>query len=626
MKFRNLISTTFLFSLLISSNALASGGLTGWYQSNGGSNQNYYNQGSYNTNQSYNSNYGQSYNQNYNNVGIRNYNGYTPSNNNYRNPLGGGLTAYYGANNFNVAPSNNTYVPPAATLTDSRGGLTDYYAANNFNTTNNNTYTPPTPSDGRGGFTQYFSTNLQANTFASQCNPVLQPNPTTCQGGSYQEIKNNYGCTIDWRCEGGNFCPDIQRPRPEACNGTWEPQHNAATQCLTHYFCDRSPDVPEVCPTNYAPICGRDGTQEITYTNECYLAQAEATLLHEGRCETTPNPVTQPVIQSFNGPTNLEVNKSGTWTVRASGGRNAQLSYAIDWGEYDYANASQSLRRFPVQQTTFTHQYANAGTYTVRITVSNQNGQQATSQTTVKVGGGSVSKPNITSFTGPTSLRVGEKGTFNVNANHPYDKGVNFSVDWGEAHYGQQNQTSQIRRGSSQTFDHTFNIPGTFHVRVTAETDGQQDTRTLTVRVTGGATGTAPVVRGISGPATLTTGQTGTWSVQASDPNNGNLSYQINWGDEMYGAQSNYAGSDGYVQNSAFTHYYSQAGTYTVSVVIRNDSGQTARASTTVRVGRERIYEPYQASTPNYNTNDYRPSYNYNGGDRHSIFNRGYGW
>ena len=430
----------------MSGNVLASSGLTGWYQSNGGLNQTSYNQSTYNTNQNYSTNH--------NNVGVRNYNGYTRSNNNYQNPTGGGLTGYYKANNF-PRPSV-TYQPPAPTLTN-----------------------------GRGGFTQYFAANLQANTFANQCSPVSQPSSSTCQGGSYQEIKNNYGCTIDWRCEGGNFCPVLQRPLASQCDGVWRAQHNAVTQCLTHYFCDR-----------------------------------------------LPKPETQPIIESFNGPHNLEVNQRGTWTVRVRDGRNAQLSYVIDWGEPAYASVRHSPRRFLTQKTTFSHQYANAGTYTVRITVSNQNGQQVTSQKIVRVA------------------------------------------------------------------------------------------EDITV-------GTAPVVRGISGPTTLTMGQTGTWRVQASDRNNGNLSYQINWGDERYGAQAHYAGRDGYVQNSAFTHVYNRAGTYTVSVVIKNDSGQTARTSTTVRVERERVYEPRRPQPYEpwlENTNDYRPSYDYDGGNRHSIFNRSYGW
>ncbi|MDE1975418.1 MAG: hypothetical protein KGI49_02835, partial [Patescibacteria group bacterium] len=40
-----------------------------------------------------------------------------------------------------------------------------------------------------------------------------------------------------------------------------------------------------------------------------------------------------------------------------------------------------------------------------------------------------------------------------------------------------------------------------------------------------------PVISGISSPTVLQVGQTGTWSVNASDPQNGTLSYSVDWGD-----------------------------------------------------------------------------------------------
>ena len=51
----------------------------------------------------------------------------------------------------------------------------------------------------------------------------------------------------------------------------------------------------------------------------------------------------------------------------------------------------------------------------------------------------------------------------------------------------------------------------------------------------GGTTGNgAPVVTGVDGPASLATGQSGTWTVRASVPNtpNAQLRYSVIWGDE----------------------------------------------------------------------------------------------
>lgn len=96
-----------------------------------------------------------------------------------------------------------------------------------------------------------------------------------------------------------------------------------------------------------------------------------------------------------------------------------------------------------------------------------------------------------------------------------------------------------------------------------------------------------PTISGISGPTTLSVNQTGTWSVTASDPENQSLSYQVQWGDEMYYPLSAGASVSSPVnyQTSTFTHSYARAGTYTVSVTVTDAQGQSAQTTTTVTVG-----------------------------------------
>ncbi|OGG58139.1 hypothetical protein A2853_01325 [Candidatus Kaiserbacteria bacterium RIFCSPHIGHO2_01_FULL_55_17] len=93
-----------------------------------------------------------------------------------------------------------------------------------------------------------------------------------------------------------------------------------------------------------------------------------------------------------------------------------------------------------------------------------------------------------------------------------------------------------------------------------------------------------PAISGFSGPTTLNVNQTGTWAINASDPENGSLSYSINWGD-AYAATPAYAAVDAFVQTSTFTHAYAYVGTYTVTIVVRDSMGQEARTTSTVRVG-----------------------------------------
>lgn len=97
-----------------------------------------------------------------------------------------------------------------------------------------------------------------------------------------------------------------------------------------------------------------------------------------------------------------------------------------------------------------------------------------------------------------------------------------------------------------------------------------------------------PVVSSFSGPTSLAVNASGTWSINASDPENGQLNYQISWGDERVYApmmMDSSAAARAFVQTTTFTHAYSFAGTYTVTVVVRDSAGQEAKTSTTVKIG-----------------------------------------
>ena len=114
-----------------------------------------------------------------------------------------------------------------------------------------------------------------------------------------------------------------------------------------------------------------------------------------------------------------------------------------------------------------------------------------------------------------------------------------------------------------------------------------------------------PVISGLSGPTTLTLNEQGTWKIDASDPENGNLSYSVTWGDEwlMMGAPRTSSADYSIVQSTTFTHSYSNAGTYTVRVVVRDSAGAEAQTSMTVTVQRGLVactmqYDPVCGQPP----------------------------
>lgn len=97
--------------------------------------------------------------------------------------------------------------------------------------------------------------------------------------------------------------------------------------------------------------------------------------------------------------------------------------------------------------------------------------------------------------------------------------------------------------------------------------------------------GYRPVINGVDGPTSLATGQQGTWTIRASDPSNGYLSYSVLWGDE--GSQYNssaYPVSNSFTQTTSFGHTYYNPGTYTITFTVRNGAGYQTESRTTVYV------------------------------------------
>jgi len=97
-----------------------------------------------------------------------------------------------------------------------------------------------------------------------------------------------------------------------------------------------------------------------------------------------------------------------------------------------------------------------------------------------------------------------------------------------------------------------------------------------------------PVIDGVSGPTTLGIGETGTWSMKAHDPENGNLSYIVNWGDGINSGGKDEASAlrlSAALQTTTFTHSYSTAGTYKVGFTVIDSSGLSAQSSISVQVG-----------------------------------------
>lgn len=211
-------------------------------------------------------------------------------------------------------------------------------------------------------------------------------------------------------------------------------------------------DAPIACTKEYQPVCGQRQVQCVTapcdpvqqtYGNQCTMRADGATFVHSGVCrDKNPNPESDPrckawydgcnscsrgapgepamctlractaesmqpayctayfdgstnrapTISSFSGPVSLGVNETGTWNITASDPENQQLTYSVTWGDEWVARDSNAALSPPsqsiMQQTTFTHSFSTAGSYTVKISVRDPSGLESRSSATVQVGTG----------------------------------------------------------------------------------------------------------------------------------------------------------------------------------------------------------------------------------------------
>ncbi len=180
-----------------------------------------------------------------------------------------------------------------------------------------------------------------------------------------------------------------------------------------------------------------------------------------------------------NGPVNhlptLTLNPGGPYTVA----ENSTLSVSLIGSDPDIGDAlTYSLSASPfmtgatLNPTTgafsWTPGYGTAGTYNVTFRVTDNHGATATVNTTITVVRFNL-PPVIDSFSGTTSLTVGQTESYSAVTYDPDGKYLVNTIEWFD---GTPNYTS-VQNGTinGQVFtdavSHTFNTPGTYPVRLT---------------------------------------------------------------------------------------------------------------------------------------------------------------
>jgi len=225
------------------------------------------------------------------------------------------------------------------------------------------------------------------------------------------------------------------------------------------------------------------------------------------------------------------------------------LSYTWNLGDGSAAQTSNPLN----------HSWGDDGSYTISLTVSDDDGGSTVGTTTISISNAS---PSIDASSFPGGAE-GEPLVFSVQASDPGNDTLSYLWDFGDG---------PVSAGA--TIIHAFPNEGSYPVLVTvSDDDGASVQRSQSVEVLNAA----PVINNISGNTSGLEAQSLSWTAQVSDP----------------GAADVVTGSwdfgDGTATASGFSvnHSFGNNGTFLVTFTATDDAGASASQSISVTVNNE---------------------------------------
>ncbi|TSC79708.1 MAG: Uncharacterized protein G01um101429_383 [Parcubacteria group bacterium Gr01-1014_29] len=335
-----------------------------------------------------------------------------------------------------------------------------------------------------------------------------------------------------------------------------------------------------------------------------------------------------PTISGVSGPTVLKVGEIGKWEVKAYDPEQQSLKYSVLWGDEGSFVGPQfapSAAEVYTQTTTFTHRYANTGTYTPTFTVTDNQGLFAKTSISVNVGSVEsalkVTAPNggetwtkgttqtirwqdNTPFPTPPPCQVGTicpqqliVRLYNIKlvpyyppcigeicpalypasytiANSVYDSSYNWSVG--------KIMNSDGTSGTAPDGSYTIQI-----CQTNSTTCDSSDSY-FKIVIGGTTTNNSPVISLFPAiPSEIKVGQPVSFSWWATDADGDNLAWSVSWGEGIGMAGICQSPNPQNKQNWAFTAPYTwqKAGTYTVKATVNDCRGGSAEHAFNVTVG-----------------------------------------
>ncbi|MEK7113565.1 MAG: peptidoglycan-binding domain-containing protein, partial [Patescibacteria group bacterium] len=170
--------------------------------------------------------------------------------------------------------------------------------------------------------------------------------------------------------------------------------------------------------------------------------------------------LSNPTIDRVSGPSVLEVNKNGAWSVYTTNPNDGKLTFDIDWGD---GKNTQLFDTENSQDIVFTHVYNEDNDFLINIKITDKYGKFAEKSTTVTVKGKEVLLPVIYGVSGSSNVDANKEYSWLVLASAPENETLKFFVDWGEGKTPEQD---------SALFYHTYNESGQYSVIFYAKSSG----------------------------------------------------------------------------------------------------------------------------------------------------------